>query len=153
MSVKVGVAVFALRPDRTFIIGKRKGSHGAGTWGLPGGHIDYGETFEACARREFVEETGLEIEQIRFLTATNDRMTAEGKHYVTLFLAARLRDEDALPEIKEPEKCEEWQWVTWDDIIADWARLIDQEGDQKPQERRLFMPLLSLFEQREGFCL
>ncbi|KAJ0419149.1 7,8-dihydro-8-oxoguanine triphosphatase NUDT15 [Aspergillus carlsbadensis] len=171
-NVKVGVAVFALRQDKTFIIGKRKGSHGAGAWGLPGGHIDYGETFEACARRELVEETGLEIEQIRFLTATNDRMTTEGKHYVTIFLAARLCDDDAEPEVgiwvyplkckrydlansasqvKEPDKCEEWQWVTWDDIVSEQAKGVDEEAEL--QRRRLFMPLVSLLEQREGFSL
>ena len=32
-----------------------------GTWVLPGGHIDVGETFEECAVREILEETGIEI--------------------------------------------------------------------------------------------
>jgi len=38
-----------------------------GLWALPGGSQDLGETPEECARREFKEETGLEIEITRLL--------------------------------------------------------------------------------------
>jgi 8-oxo-dGTP diphosphatase len=30
-------------------------------WGAPKGHIDEGETFEECAKREVLEETGLRV--------------------------------------------------------------------------------------------
>ena len=37
-----------------------------GTWGVPGGKIDYGEPSEAAFAREIREETGMEISNIRF---------------------------------------------------------------------------------------
>ena len=37
-----------------------------GTWGLPGGALEPGETLEECARREVLEETGLTLDQLRF---------------------------------------------------------------------------------------
>ena len=70
----------------------------SGTWALPGGHLDFGESFETCAMREVLEETGLQVkdDSVRFLTATNDVMPSEHKHYVTIFMACR-------PELKDPE--------------------------------------------------
>ena len=64
--VRVGVATFLFHPTQQnppkFLVGKRKGSHGAGTYALPGGHLDFGESFEGCAAREIWEETGLRVD-------------------------------------------------------------------------------------------
>ncbi len=47
--VGVGVLVFK---DNKILMGRRKGSHGAGTWAPPGGHLEFGETPEDCAHNE-----------------------------------------------------------------------------------------------------
>ncbi len=59
---------------------------------MPGGHLEFGESFEHCAIREVLEETGLSInpESVQFLTATNDIMASERKHYVTIFVKCTL---------------------------------------------------------------
>ena len=41
---------------------------GKGRWGFPAGFQDYGETAEETARREVLEETGLEIDLLRVLS-------------------------------------------------------------------------------------
>ena len=106
MQPRVGLGVFIFRSpgDSRFVLGKRKGSIGAGesvcrydctaidrnvgTWALPGGHLEHGETFEQCAVREVAEETGMEIEDVKFLTATESIFEADQKHYVTIFVKA-----------------------------------------------------------------
>jgi len=59
-SVPVGIGVVLLEAtDNAFsdvaesrvLIGRRKGSHAAGTWALPGGWLEFGESFEQCALR------------------------------------------------------------------------------------------------------
>ncbi|KAL4886584.1 NUDIX hydrolase domain-like protein [Aspergillus karnatakaensis] len=154
--VRVGVAVFALNHENKFILGQRIGSHGANTWALPGGHLELNESWETCAFRELEEETGLQIENIRYLTATNDIMEKDGKHYVTLFLTARVKEGQGEPQILEPNKCKEWKWVGFEELKRDWEAQVqaDQAGEGvETKGRKLFIPLLSLFEQREGFSL
>ncbi|KAK5115293.1 hypothetical protein LTR62_001493 [Meristemomyces frigidus] len=86
--VGVGVFVFDSARGGNFLTGKRKGSHGAGTWALPGGHLEHGESFEECGSREIEEETGLTLSRIQYLTTTNSVFEDTGKHYVTVFMIA-----------------------------------------------------------------
>jgi len=107
---KVGVGVI-IRKDNKVLLGKRKNSHGDGTWSFPGGHLEFGETPEECAKRETLEETGLVLNEFIKGDYTNDIFVKEDKHYITLFMITDLKEGE--PEIKEPEKCEEWQWFEW----------------------------------------
>ncbi|KAJ5693197.1 hypothetical protein N7462_002620 [Penicillium macrosclerotiorum] len=151
MEPRIGVGVFVLNAEGNFVLGKRKGSHGSGTWALPGGHLEFGESFETCAEREILEETGLHIRNVKFLTATNTIFETEGKHYVTVFMSAIVKDELAQPQVLEPEKCMAWKWTSWEELrIEGEAQL---RSDSNPTEEPLFLPLLSLIEQRPGFLV
>jgi 8-oxo-dGTP diphosphatase len=110
---RVGVGVIVLRAGRV-LLGLRRGSHGAGSWALPGGHLDFGEGVESCARRELLEETGLVAATIRQAPFTVDGFPSEGRHYVTLFVQAF--DVTGEPENREPEKCAGWDWFRWDEL-------------------------------------
>ena len=58
---RVGLGVLIFNSKNQILLGKRIGSHGESTWAPPGGHLEFGESFEACATREAFEETGLKI--------------------------------------------------------------------------------------------
>ncbi len=107
---RVGVGVIIIRNGR-ILLGKRIGSHGAGTWALPGGHLEYGEAVEDCAVREVLEETGLLIRVTGRGPYTSDVFSEEQKHYVTLFVEALCNEGE--PGILEPDKCLSWQWFYW----------------------------------------
>jgi 8-oxo-dGTP diphosphatase len=109
----IGVAVIVVRNGRV-LLGKRKHAHGAGTWQFPGGHLEYGESIEACARRELFEETGLSVVNLRTGPVTNDIFENEKKHYVTLFVIADHEKGEA--QVKEPDKCFGWDWFRWSEL-------------------------------------
>lgn len=111
-SVRVGVGVLIVR-DGKVLLGKRRGSHGAGTWAAPGGHLEFGESVADCARRESAEETGLELLMVRPAPYTSTVMPDVGRHYITCFVVAQVA-ETAQARVMEPDKCEAWTWCAWD---------------------------------------
>lgn len=110
---KVGLGVFVKKGDE-FLMGLRKGAHGAGTWCFPGGHLEYGETWEDCARRESREEVGIELTNLRHVATTNDIFEEEKKHYITIFMMRDLASGEVT--LMEPEKFVEWRWCHWDEF-------------------------------------
>ncbi|MGI4942951.1 MAG: NUDIX hydrolase [Janthinobacterium lividum] len=62
----VGIGVVVLRPGAVLLV--RRGKQPAeGSWSLPGGAQELGETAEAAARRELAEETGLRVGPLRLV--------------------------------------------------------------------------------------
>jgi 8-oxo-dGTP diphosphatase len=113
--VRVGVAAVVGDGDRWLVL-RRTGAHGAGTWGLPGGHQEFGESPEQTAVREVAEETGLRVVATARLGFTDDPMPEIGRHYVTLFVACETVAGAA--RIAEPEKATDLAWMTPDELRA-----------------------------------
>jgi 8-oxo-dGTP diphosphatase len=107
----IGVGVIVVRGSDV-LFGLRRGSHGAGTWSFPGGHLEDGESAEACALRELAEETGVEAESPRLVAGSGD-VFPEGVRYRTLFV--RVDWSRGEPLVCEPRACERWGWFSWDD--------------------------------------
>lgn len=125
---RVGVGVFIIR-DSKFLMGKRIGSHGADTWTIPGGHLEFGETPEQTAERETFEETGLKINGVAFAAITNDIFHKENKHYATIWMTSNWAEGE--PQIKEPDKFIEQRWVDIDNLpeplFLPWRQLLTSE--------------------------
>ena len=103
---KVGVGIMIFKEGK-ILLGKRKGSHGSGQYAFPGGHLEYMEGFEECARREILEETGIKVKNVQFQYLANIKEYAP-KHYVHVGLTADWKGGE--PKVLEPEKLESWGW-------------------------------------------
>jgi 8-oxo-dGTP diphosphatase len=113
--VRVGAGVIVLNDKGQFIMGKRKGSHGSGKWHIPGGHLEFKETLEECAKREVFEETGLIIDNIKPLSFGNHIFEKDDKHYISIYLIGMITGGQL--ELREPHKCKEWQWFdNWNNL-------------------------------------
>jgi 8-oxo-dGTP diphosphatase len=109
----IGVGILIIK-DEKILMGKRRNSHGDGTWAPPGGHLEFFESPEECAQREVLEETGISIKNIHHIGFTNDRFVKENKHYITLYYVAEY--DSGTPQILEPEKCLEWKWFAFNEL-------------------------------------
>jgi 8-oxo-dGTP diphosphatase len=108
----VGVGVILVR-DGKVLLGKRRGAHGEGTWALPGGHLDAGETIDQCAMREVLEETGLRVFSVSHARFTGNVFPERARYYVTLFVEAGPADFHGEPVNREPHKNDGWYWFAW----------------------------------------
>ena len=109
---KVGVGMH-IRKDRKFLLMYKKSKHGADTWSAPGGHLEHGESWEECGRREALEETGLMLGEVRFGGVPND-IFESGKHYETVHLVGDWIEGE--PQNLEPEKCEKMDWFSPEEL-------------------------------------
>jgi 8-oxo-dGTP diphosphatase len=62
-------------------------------WALPGGFVDYGESFETAARREALEETGLVVENLRQFHTYSEPGRDPRQHTASTVFIAEARGE------------------------------------------------------------
>lgn len=144
--VKSGVGVIVCKGHKV-LVGKRRGSHGAGAWAFPGGHIEpTDKTLKACGEREVREETGITCNVFspdkyrQDLFTTYEILSKDGKKiYVTPYLVADYliggEEYQDGPDTKvlplEPDKHECWYWKSLEEL----AQLVSTD------ENKIWIPV------------
>ncbi len=111
--VGAGIGVILIRRGK-ILLGKRHSDpdkadsafRSAGEWCLPGGKLDFGETFEEGAIREVKEETGITIINPKVTSVHNFKNIHA--HFMTVGLLATQWKGEA--KVMEPDEITEWQW-------------------------------------------
>jgi 8-oxo-dGTP diphosphatase len=125
----VGIGIVVIKGDHVLLCRRGKPPN-LGTWTLPGGAQDLGETCEAAARRELMEETGLSVGDLHFCAHVDTiRRDQDGRvrfHYTILDFAARWEAGDAIAG----SDVSEVQWAPLDalepyDLWSEAHRIIE----------------------------
>jgi len=114
----VGAAILIVDKQNRLLLMKRSDS---GCWGPPGGAVELGDVVEEAARRETLEETGLQVgEASLFGVFSGPELyykypNGDEVYNVTIVYLSR----DVNGEVRLNGEHSEWRWFAWKDIPAD----------------------------------
>lgn len=119
--LRIRVCGICIHNDKLLLV---RHSHTVGNsafWAPPGGGLQYGETMQACLKREIQEETGLEVKVDRFLFV--NEFLQPPLHAVEFFFEAKAvggtLKTGTDPEASEDKQLiEHVQWLTIKELQA-----------------------------------
>ena len=105
--IRAGCGVMVFYPEVKLLLGLRNSDpekadsemHEEGTWTMPGGNIEYGETFEEAGTREAKEETGMDVKDLEVICVQTDKN--EYAHYISVGMIAKSYEGN--PVAMEPD--------------------------------------------------
>ncbi|MFD2244661.1 NUDIX domain-containing protein [Pontibacter ruber] len=106
--VRVRVCGICIEQNKLLLVRHQASVGNSMFWAPPGGGLNYGETVEDCLKREFLEETGLQIQVNRFLFV--NEFLQEPLHAIELFFEVSTTGGSLLTGI-DPEATEENQII------------------------------------------
>ena len=104
----VGCGLVIRRADGRVLLCRRMKAPEAGSWSIPGGKVDPMEPAAEAARRETLEETGLVVDAVDLLGATEAILPADGQHWISMIYLARSFQGE--PRLMEPDKLSALDW-------------------------------------------
>ncbi len=109
----VGVGGVLFNNHRQVLLIKRNQAPAKGLWSIPGGRLEPGESLVEACRREFYEETNLDVE-VKHIVAVVDRQL-EGFHYVIIDYCVQLVDEELCVPTAQSDVAEA-KWISLDNL-------------------------------------
>lgn len=121
---RLGAYAWVVEDDRVLLTRISPRGYDVGSWTLPGGGVDHGESPRVGVVREVREEAGLDVEVTSLLdvhdvhfTGRNHAGVLEDYHGVHLVFGARVVGEDREPRVLELDgTTDAARWVPLDDV-------------------------------------
>jgi 8-oxo-dGTP diphosphatase len=105
--VPVARLIIPNQKNEVLILRRANSAHASGSWCLPGGKIDYGDTVEESAVRELEEETSLTCDYLKFLFYQDSLPPEPGSmHCINLYFEC-----EALGNIVLNSESSQFAWI------------------------------------------
>lgn len=112
-NISITTDIVLLNDKNEVLLIKRRIPPFTGSWVLPGGHVEYGETVEDALRREVQEETSIEIDNFYLLGIYSERDRDPRGHTISCAYYSRV---DNFPKIELNDEANEYDFFSFDDL-------------------------------------
>jgi ADP-ribose pyrophosphatase YjhB (NUDIX family) len=110
---RLAAQILLRRGSQTLLLKRQNTGYEDGKYGLPTGHIEFGESVKSAAIRQAKEEIGVDIEESD-LDVFGVMHRIKRVTYVDFFLTCQKWSGEI--SNREPEKCSELVWTDLDDL-------------------------------------
>jgi 8-oxo-dGTP diphosphatase len=95
---------------------RSKSAHDAGRWEIPGGKVKKCEFFDNALKREYLEETGLDVDVVSLYNVVRHDYTAcktsEEVKSIQLIMKVTCESDD----VKISREHDDFGWFSWDEV-------------------------------------
>jgi 8-oxo-dGTP diphosphatase len=95
---------------------RSKSAHNAGRWEIPGGKVKKCEFFDNALKREYLEETGLDVDVVSLYNVVRHDYTAcktsEEVKSIQLIMKVTCESDD----VKISREHDDFGWFSWDEV-------------------------------------
>lgn len=95
---------------------RSKSSHDANKWEIPGGKVKKGEFFDDALRREFMEETGIEITIESLFNAIQNNYTACKTNEQIKSIQLIMKVTADIDDVTISEEHDDYRWFTKSEV-------------------------------------
>lgn len=95
---------------------RSKSSHDAGKWEIPGGKVKKHEFFDEALKREFLEETGLEINIDSLYNVIQNEYTACKSNEKVKSIQLIMKVSSTTDQVEISEEHDEYAWFTKEEV-------------------------------------
>lgn len=106
--IGVGCGAFIINEKGEVLLQQRNKEPEKGFWSIPGGKLEWMETFEDAVKREVKEECDVEITVEKLLGICDHIVKQENQHWVSPSFLCRIKK--GKPKIMEPSKHLDMKW-------------------------------------------
>lgn len=111
-SIRIRVCLAAVDKGKILLVPHYKTDAGDVQWIVPGGKIEFGESSQEAAVREFFEETGLRAEVTGLLDVSEVILPERSYHSITVSYSGRAVDGELRPEANHPYGTKVPRWFS-----------------------------------------
>ena len=112
--IGVGCGAFILNNSNEVLLQQRNKEPEKGYWSIPGGKLEWMETFEEAVKREIKEECDIDIKVVRLLGICDHIVKSEDQHWVSPSFLCKI--EKGEPKIMELNKHLDMKWFSLDNL-------------------------------------